>query len=203
MIGVYSSGKSELTLDRSRFIGSLFPIQTLEEVKLVLTELKKTHPSAAHIPFSYIIADQLYGDDDGEPSGTAGLPLLNLLKRAPIDCGLLVVIRYFGGRKLGSKRLRECFIQAGEMAINNSILGEVGERFLIHLVGPIEEMGHIHRFCMETGATIQNITYNNKIDAQLISNSLISGDVIKRLMNRWTLEDVQKERFVRPIKFEE
>lgn len=117
-------GKSEIIVERSRFIGYAFPVRQLQDIDSILTRIRKEHHSARHICYGY----RLHGEsgieerhqDDGEPARTAGYPLWQLLEGDDIRNALIVVVRYFGGIKLGtgglSRAYRDCGRQAMEAA---------------------------------------------------------------------------------------
>lgn len=88
----------------SKFIGYCFPVKTTNDVKAALAELKKEHPKAGHHCYAYrlgIDGNQHRANDDGEPAGSAGRPILGQIDSAGITDTLVVVVRYFGGTLLG------------------------------------------------------------------------------------------------------
>ncbi len=93
-----------IEIKKSKFIGQLFDVFSQEEISNILQELKKEHKKATHICYAYRISQPFSEKafDDGEPSGTAGKPILNVLQKQDKQNCLLVVIRYFGGIKLGA-----------------------------------------------------------------------------------------------------
>ncbi len=93
-----------IEIKKSKFIGQLFDVFSQEEISNILQELKKEHKKATHICYAYRISHPFSEKafDDGEPSGTAGKPILNVLQKQDKQNCLLVVIRYFGGIKLGA-----------------------------------------------------------------------------------------------------
>ncbi|MFA5235860.1 MAG: YigZ family protein [Bacilli bacterium] len=187
MTGIDQGGHSEITCERSRFIGLVFPIMSLEDVRSIKRKLKQDYYDASHIPAAYVIDGQTHLDDDGEPQGTAGAPLGILLRQANLDLAYLAVVRYFGGRKLGTKRLREAFRAAGVQALAAASFGEVVSESEFDIEGPLEEMGIVHRFCMETGARIVNIHYNKTINATLLAPDYDQDRYRSHLPETWTL----------------
>ncbi len=93
---------NEIIIKKSKFIGIIYPISTIDEVDNILRQLKLKHKNSTHICYSYIIDSKRKANDDGEPSGTAGIPILTVLERYDMNYILGVVIRYFGGIKLGA-----------------------------------------------------------------------------------------------------
>lgn len=94
----------QLEIKKSKFIGLYFPVKSQDEVVEILNNLKKEHKKATHICYAYRLTNPFSEKafDDGEPSGTAGKPILNVLQKQDKKDSLLVVIRYFGGIKLGA-----------------------------------------------------------------------------------------------------
>ncbi len=89
-------------IKKSKFYSYLYELDSLEEINLILENLKKENKKAKHFPFAYWYESFKKKSDDKEPSGTAGKPLLQVLERNNLNKHLLVVIRYFGGVKLGA-----------------------------------------------------------------------------------------------------
>lgn len=107
----------------SKFIGFVFPIQTEDEFKLHLKQIKSKNVGARHFCFAWRLHQQNTiekSNDDGEPSGTAGKPILNQLKSKEITNSGLVVVRYFGGTLLGTAGLIQAYKGAATEAINNA-----------------------------------------------------------------------------------
>ncbi|MGZ3866127.1 MAG: IMPACT family protein [Bacteroidia bacterium] len=106
----------------SKFIGYAFPVSSETEIKDHITHLKKEHHSARHWCYAYRLgADKklFRANDDGEPSGTAGKPILNQLIAADLTDVLIVVVRYFGGTLLGTSGLITAYKSAAAAALNN------------------------------------------------------------------------------------
>lgn len=93
---------SEYQIQKSKFITYLFPIHSLEEVEQYLNEVKQKSPNATHYCYAYLFHTQKKCSDDGEPSGTAGMPILNVLEKQNLNCIVAIVVRYFGGILLGA-----------------------------------------------------------------------------------------------------
>lgn len=115
------SGKasSEFTVKRSRFIGQIKPVSSEEEALEFITEVKTAHRDAAHNVYAYVLRDGVRrSSDDGEPQGTAGPPVLDvLLKEGLTDC-VLTVTRYFGGVLLGAGGLTRAYSRSARLTVN-------------------------------------------------------------------------------------
>ena len=108
---------SQIEEKKSKFIAYYYQLDDIEEVKLILENLRKEHKKARHIVYAYRFGNTAGKSDDKEPSGTAGLPLYNLLEKNNLDNSLLAVVRYFGGTKLGAGPLARAYNKAGSLAI--------------------------------------------------------------------------------------
>jgi uncharacterized YigZ family protein len=109
----------------SRFIAYAYPIQTIDEFKIHLTALKKEHPKAVHHCFGYrlgVDGMKFRVSDDGEPSGTAGRPILGQIDSKQLTNILIVVVRYFGGTLLGVPGLINAYKTSSSLVLQNAIL---------------------------------------------------------------------------------
>lgn len=112
----------ETIVSRSRFICYLFPCNSNDAVKAILTKVQRLHPQASHHCYAFVSShpydSQCYGfSDDGEPSGTAGRPMLTILQGSNIGEVCAIVVRYFGGTKLGTGGLQRAYSTSVRQAI--------------------------------------------------------------------------------------
>lgn len=103
---------SELVIKNSKFITYLFKISSPNEINLYLEKLKEEYPDATHHCYAWILDKDMKSSDDGEPGGTAGLPMLNVLLKNELTNILAVTIRYFGGIKLGAPGLVRAYTKS-------------------------------------------------------------------------------------------
>lgn len=117
---VYKEAESFDVINKSKFIGYVKPIESVEDAQAFIETIKKKHWDANHNVPVYVLGDafqvQKYSDD-GEPSGTAGVPILNILKNEGITNVVVVVTRYFGGIKLGTGGLVRAYSQSAKAAL--------------------------------------------------------------------------------------
>lgn len=109
---------NQIEVKKSKFIGYFYEINSLEEIKEIIESLRKEHKKAKHVVYAYRFKNTAGKTDDKEPSGTAGLPLYNLLEANNLNNKLIVVVRYFGGTKLGAGPLMRAYKNAGVSVIN-------------------------------------------------------------------------------------
>ena len=122
----------------SKFIGYIFPLQSVEDVKGILAELKAEHPKARHVCWALRLSTDrsvFRVNDDGEPSGTAGKPILNTLLSANLTQVCVAIVRYFGGTLLGVPGLIHAYKEASLAAIKEAEIIEktIKDRYQIHV----------------------------------------------------------------------
>ena len=113
-------GVSSFTEKKSEFIGSAMPVSTEEEALEFIAEVKKEHSSARHNVYAYVVRENntIRFTEDGEPKGTAGTMVLEVLKKSDITDAVIVVTRYFGGILLGTGGLARAYTKAATDAVN-------------------------------------------------------------------------------------
>ena len=154
----------------SKFFAFAFPVFSKEQVKPIIDDLRKKHHDARHVCFAYIINPlnpETRSNDDGEPSGTAGRPILGALMSKNVVNVLMVVVRYFGGTKLGTSGLINAYKTASLDAFEN---GEIVERnleatFTISFGYFI--MNDVMKVIKEDNPTILSQNFDNECQMQL------------------------------------
>lgn len=104
-----------LEINKSKFFAYKYTLNTVDEVKPIIENLKKEHKKARHFCYAYVFNQDVVSEkcsDDGEPSGTAGYQILNVIKKKNLTNILVVVVRYFGGIKLGAGGLTRAYTKA-------------------------------------------------------------------------------------------
>lgn len=112
--------QNEIIIQKSRFICYLKKVDSVDEYKDYLKQIRKNHYDATHVCSACIIDDFKKASDDGEPSGTAGMPILNVLDKNQMDHIAALVVRYFGGIKLGAGGLIRAYSNATKEALNRA-----------------------------------------------------------------------------------
>ncbi|GLI83246.1 IMPACT family member YvyE [Rossellomorea marisflavi] len=118
---VKGPGENEIVIDRSRFIAHVARVETEEDAQAFIADIKKQHWSANHNCSAYMIGENNLiqkANDDGEPSGTAGVPMLEVLKKRDLKDTVVVVTRYFGGIKLGAGGLIRAYGKSTSEGLN-------------------------------------------------------------------------------------
>lgn len=108
---------SELFIKKSRFIGCVQPVAGRADAQAVVAALRLLHPDAAHVCWAFMAGGHSAAHDDGEPGGTAGRPMLEVLRHHELEAVLATVVRYFGGIKLGAGGLMRAYTDAIAQAL--------------------------------------------------------------------------------------
>lgn len=117
MYSIESNIENTYNIKKSKFITKIYRINSLEEINNILEKARLEYHDSTHVCYSYILEAKEKCFDDGEPSGTAGMPILNILKKNSLTNILAIVIRYFGGIKLGAGGL----IRAYSNSVNDTL----------------------------------------------------------------------------------
>ena len=113
-----------IEIKKSKFISYYYEINSIEEAKQIIQELKKNHKKARHIPYAFKVSNTAGKSDDKEPTNTAGLPLYTLIERKKKENCLVAVVRYFGGIKLGAGGLLRAYTSAANKALEEEKIEE-------------------------------------------------------------------------------
>jgi uncharacterized YigZ family protein len=141
----------------SKFFGYCFPVQSEDEVKEILEKVKKEHYSARHWCYAFQIGtEQIHyrANDDGEPSGSAGLPIYGQIQSFEITNILIVVVRYFGGVKLGVGGLVSAYKETAKMALENSEIVEKTIDIRYRITFGYKDMNRVMRVIKEKNLTV-------------------------------------------------
>lgn len=157
---------TEYTIERSRFITHLAGVGNEEEARAYVAKIKKEHSLAAHNCYAYI-ADELGNvqkfSDDGEPQGTAGLPMLEVLKAKNLKKCAAVVTRYFGGIKLGAGGLVRAYSGTAAEALDLADIREYTPcRELFFTVG-YENFDALKKYLSQSDCTVKDTQYSDKV----------------------------------------
>ena len=124
---------SEIIINKSKFIGYLYKVNNINEVNEILKKVKEKYNDATHICYAYSLLNTKKASDDGEPTGTAGIPILEVLNKNELVNVLAIVIRYFGGIKLGSGGLIRAYSNTIRDTLEKTKIKELKKGYLIKL----------------------------------------------------------------------
>ena len=125
MYTISNNSKYEIVIKNSKFITLLYKITDVSKVDYILDNVKKEYPNATHYCYGYIIDNYKKSSDDKEPTGTAGIPILKVLENNQLNYILAIVVRYFGGIKLGANGLIRAYSKSVANALKENNLKEL------------------------------------------------------------------------------
>ena len=180
---IHEYGQDEVIIEKSRFIGYAKPVETEEEAREFINEIKKKHKDATHNVWAYTVGmnmDIQRYSDDGEPSGTAGIPTLEVIKKEDLRNVVVVVTRYFGGIKLGAGGLVRAYTKGAKVGVSASkIIDKIlytDIRFKIDYT----LLGKVQNELMNLGYIIKEILYEDMVTIVVYSKS----DEVDSLKNK-------------------
>ena len=157
----------EQTIQKSRFVGYTFIGETKQDILRALQSIAKEHPHASHLAFAYQLKSEHgfepYYSDAGEPSGTAGKPLLQLIDAHQIVGGGIGVIRYYGGVNLGTGGLTRAYGGTGKLTLTHSVIEPYIEYIKLKLIINYNELdNYIHVIYSMNGSVLDKV-FNEKV----------------------------------------
>ncbi|RZT21558.1 YigZ family protein [Fictibacillus sp. BK138] len=167
---VKETGQHEIVIDKSRFIAHISRATTEEEAISFIQSIKKEHNSATHNCSAYLVGktDNIQkANDDGEPSGTAGVPMLEVLKKRELKDTVAVVTRYFGGIKLGAGGLIRAYGKSVSEGLNH--IGVVQRQLhqIIHITVDYTLLGKMENELRNSVYPIKEMNYLEKVEIQM------------------------------------
>ena len=157
-------GEAEYEDKRSRFIGHIKPVTSENEAKAFIDEMRRTYADATHNVFAYVLREGniLRWSDDGEPGGTAGMPIMDTLIRSETENALIIVTRYFGGILLGSGGLVRAYSRSAADALSAAGSVTMTPCAEIEFVTDYTRFGGIEGF-VRKNSTVRNIEFLENI----------------------------------------
>jgi len=167
----------EILIKKSKFITKLIKITNPNEINKYIEDAKKEYPKATHYCYAYRTSNHQKSSDDGEPGGTAGMPMLNILEKEDIINVLAITIRYFGGIKLGAGGLVRAYAKSVRDAIKEDNLQELIEGYIIEI----------------------NTSYENQKDLEYLlkNNKIISKDYSTEVTYQIEIEKEKLEQLTK------
>ncbi|WP_035288316.1 YigZ family protein [Clostridium sp. KNHs214] len=151
---------------KSEFIGYIKRVETEEEAKEFITEIRNMHKQATHNVYAYVIGEnkgiQRYSDD-GEPQGTAGIPVLEVIKKNNVSDCVVVTTRYFGGILLGAGGLIRAYSKSAAMAIEQAAIVEKVKGMPIEIIIDYDMLGKLQYTCEQNGWYIEDTIYTDRV----------------------------------------
>ncbi len=181
---IYEGGSDEVVEKKSRFIATVFPVKTEEEAVAIIEETKKKYWDARHNCFAYVIGSKnelQRFSDDGEPSGTAGKPILDVLTGEGVHNALIIVTRYFGGTLLGTGGLVRAYQSASKAGLLNSkvITKKYGNKVVIKT--DYNNVGKIQYILGQMQIDILDSQYTDNVEFTIVVEASQCGSLEEKI----------------------
>ena len=172
----------EQEITKSSFITYLKKVTSVEEAKSYIKEIKELHPSATHHVTSYLVGptgEHGHANDDGEPSGTAGLPVLDVFKKNDVTNFVCIVVRYFGGIKLGAGGLVRAYSSSASLALKEAGIAPIIIYSKVTLIFSYGYMNIIENKLRQYEIIEKDFTTNVMLTIKIPTNEV---DMLKQLL---------------------
>ena len=181
---VTEGGSAEITEKRSRFIGEVFSVHSPEEAAARIEEVTKRTWDAKHHCYGFVTGPgrtTMRSSDNGEPSGTAGKPILEVINGEELTDTLIVVTRYFGGVLLGTGGLVRAYTQAAQAALQASTIGEMSYRVKLLLSFSYDLVNPVQQELSRLGIAVDSQSYTDKVEYGILPPADRQEEVSKAL----------------------
>lgn len=199
---LYRGGQGEYVEKKSRFIANIFPAENEEEALARIAEMKKKYYDARHNCFAYVIGDKNETErcsDDGEPSGTAGRPMLDVLTGQGVHNAVAVVTRYFGGTLLGTGGLVRSYSTAMKEGLKNCVLMEQRAGSKLSIRTDYNDIGRIQYLARTMDLTELDTVYTDMVETLLLvpeeKLGKIEQEVTEKTAGRAKMERISEVRY--------
>ncbi|MDD2504296.1 MAG: IMPACT family protein [Clostridia bacterium] len=171
-LSIGKNAEQEVVIKKSRFIGLTYTLTSEEEIALCLDDAREKYPNASHYCYGAVIGlDGLLQrfSDDGEPGGTAGMPILQVLLQRELKNVMVIVVRYFGGIKLGAGGLVRAYSRTTAEAINEAgmVRMQLSSRGVLTINYNL--LGSVEHFLRQPGIEIEDMSYGEMVSIQLLT----------------------------------
>lgn len=200
---IMQDAQAEIEKKKSRFIANVYYIENAEEAEEHLKQIRKKYFDARHNCFAYRILEENgvkeKQSDDGEPSGTAGAPMLNILQKNNLYNVLIVVTRYFGGTLLGTGGLVRAYSYATIKSLENAKVIIQTKGYLINVVIEYKDLEKFKYYCRMHGIIIVNTVYENNIICTMEISKNEKENLLKKEQKEIQIlkNTVIKEKYIR------
>jgi len=160
---IISLATSDLIVKKSRFLGFVQPVADRAEAQAIVARLRAEHPDAAHVCWALLAGGQSAAVDDGEPGGTAGRPMLDVLRHQDLEGVLAAVVRYYGGIKLGAGGLVRAYTDAVAQALLTVEKVAIVRHAELHCTLPYSLEGLLRRELAAAGATLLQVSHDQRV----------------------------------------
>ncbi len=181
---ILKNGTGEIVEKKSRFIATLYKVESEEEVTGYINATRKKYWDARHNCYAFVLGDNnetARCSDDGEPSGTAGKPILEVLTGSGVHNGLIIVTRYFGGTLLGTGGLVRAYTQAAKAAIDDAVVAWLINGVKVTVTTDYSGLGNFQYMAANESLLVADVIYTDKVQLVLAFEESRLADVIKKI----------------------
>ena len=204
---ISQDGQNQIEIKKSKFICHLFRIDNEEQAREYINQIKKEHYKANHNCSAYLLGENFEiqrSSDDGEPSGTAGVPILEVLKKNELQNTLAVVTRYFGGIKLGAGGLIRAYSTSVSEALDKIGIAEGKLQQILSITISYPQLGKLQNYLENEQITIQEINYLENITVKVAIDiteiDIFIANLIDLFNSQITIAPLEKAYVENPVK---
>lgn len=204
---ISQDGQNQIEIKKSKFICHLFRIDNEEQAREYINQIKKEHYKANHNCSAYLLGENFEiqrSSDDGEPSGTAGVPILEVLKKNELQNTLAVVTRYFGGIKLGAGGLIRAYSTSVSEALDKIGIVEGKLQQILAITISYPQLGKLQNYLENEQITIQEINYLENITVKVAIDikeiEIFIASIIDLFNSQVTITPLEKAYVENPVK---
>ena len=204
---ISQDGQNQIEIKKSKFICHLFRIDNEEQAREYINQIKKEHYKANHNCSAYLLGENFEiqrSSDDGEPSGTAGVPILEVLKKNELQNTLAIVTRYFGGIKLGAGGLIRAYSTSVSEALDKIGIVEGKLQQILSITISYPQLGKLQNYLENEQITIQEINYLENITVKVAIDikeiEIFIASIIDLFNSQVTITPLEKAYVENPVK---
>ena len=175
-----------LEVNKSKFIGTIFKVNNILDFNNMMNSIKDKYPKATHYVYAYRFINEFKSSDDGEPGGTSGMPIFNVIDKENLFNTAIVVVRYFGGIKLGAGGLVRAYSKCASNLIDDSRKSLLLEGYECNISFKYDEISTIDNLVNSTKCKVIEKKFEEMVQYNLI---ISNGDIDK--FNKYNLEKIK------------
>lgn len=180
---IFNDTNHIIEIEKSKFLGFVFHVESEEEFKLKLKAIQKEHPKATHHCYAYVLETRQKSNDDGEPSGTAGLPMLETIKIMGLTNVGVVAVRYFGGIKLGAGGLTRAYSRITSETIKKADIKEIISLPTFKIIVSYDIQNIVDLFLRKNSVLVLKKDYEISVEFLIAHNDIKIVDELIDLCN--------------------
>ena len=175
-----------LEVNKSKFIGTIFKANNILDFNNMMNSIKEKYPKATHYVYAYRFINEFKSSDDGEPGGTSGMPIFNVIDKENLFNTAIIVVRYFGGIKLGAGGLVRAYSKCASNLIDDSRKSLLLEGYECNISFKYDEISTIDNLVNSTKCKVIEKKFGETVQYNLI---ISNGDIDK--FNKYNLEKIK------------